>query len=353
MQNITIDDLISLNRELVTLTKSGLSFSLAGSENTGTGNRLSQTSQDDSALLHQINDYLSTFHRSKTSIQEDIATEFPDAINYCRAIAIYESTGSRSLALEQLRFPKRVRAQITSQLTSAIVYPVILSVLVLLGFALICLYTTPTIDAMYEQVQQQPPTSVQFLKRSRELFPVWSVAATLTLFLFLTWWIAKGSKRPWRWIPGNEAYYEASCKAHAANLLSQLIANGCETKLATSLSASHWTATVSTDIPLGEFNRSNQETQNERSKESLPPLMKWAITREDSDGKSLQKILPIISAIYNNTASRDSQGWHAMLPTVVGVAIGGLLVFAYSFSLFNPVIEILEDLANPLTGLGK
>ena len=351
MQNTTINDLISLNRELMTLSKSGLSFSLAGLENTG--NRLSNASQDDSALLDQINDYLSASHRSKSSIQKDIATEFPDAINYCRAIAIYESTGSRSLALEQLRFPKRVLAQITSQLTSAIVYPVILSVLVLLGFALICLYTTPTIAAMYEQVQQQPPASVQFLLISRELFPIWSIAAPLVLFLLLTWWITKGSKKPWRWIPGNEAYYEASCKAHAANLLSQLIANGCETKLATSLSASHWTATVSTDIPLEEFKQSIQEDQNERSKDSLPPLMKWAVTREEADGESLQKMLPIISDIYNNTASRDSQGWHAMPPTVVGVVIGGLIVFAYSFSLFNPVIEILEDLANPLTGLGK
>ena len=73
------------------------------------------------------------------------------------------------------------------------------------------------------------------------------------------------------------------------NLLSQLIANGCETKLATSLSASHWTAKVSTDIPLGEFNQSIQEDQNERSKDSLPPLMKWAVTREDSDGNLFKR----------------------------------------------------------------
>ena len=72
----------------------GLSFSLAGLENTG--NRLTNASQDDSVLLGQINDYLGV-RQSKSSIREDIATEFPTRLITAEQ-CIYESTGSRSLA---------------------------------------------------------------------------------------------------------------------------------------------------------------------------------------------------------------------------------------------------------------
>ena len=169
---------------------------------------------------------------------------------------------------------------------------------------------------MYEQVQQQPPASVHSYDIPGVIFylehcSTYGLISTSDM-------VDHREVRNHGVGAGNEAYYEAGCKAHAQTCFHSL----CEWLRKPNLQRAYRPLVGLQGFhrySAGEFNQSIQEDQNERSKDSLPThevgscqRLRWGIS---------SRVLPIISDIYNNTASRDSQGWHAMLPTVVGVAI--------------------------------
>lgn len=344
MEQITKSSLLRFNEELLLLSKAGISFGLGEFDQLEHDARNGEASDSAETILARVNAFLKESKLSDESIAQAISDNFPNSRNYCRAVAILSTTGSESLALEQLRFPARTKSAITRTIGNSLIYPSILLVFVALGFSVICLFTTPTITNLYEQVQQELPTSVQVLENGRRYLPVWGTALPVAMILFWVWWHRAGKSRSWTWLPGNTSYYQTAIKAHSAHLLGQLLSKGCNPKLAIELASPHKRANTTHIHGLASSASGDSIT-------SLPPLMQWAIQRSDANEQSLQDSLSVVSEIYAKSATRQTRSWRSLLPTILGILFGGLIVFAYSFSLFAPVIEVLYDLASPLGGL--
>ena len=197
MEQITKSSLLRFNEELLLLSKAGISFGLGEFDQLEHDARNVEASDSAETILARVNAFLKGSKLSDESIAQAISDNFPNSRNYCRAVAILSTTGSESLALEQLRFPARTKSAITRTIGNSLIYPSILLVFVALGFSVICLFTTPTITNLYEQVQQELPTSVQVLENGRRYLPVWGTALPVALILFWVWWHRAGKSRSW------------------------------------------------------------------------------------------------------------------------------------------------------------
>ena len=344
MESMSKSALIEFNEEVLSLSKAGIAFDLGKLEHLGQRVQNSAASETTEVFLGRVNAFLESTKISDQSIKQAIAEQFPESPNYCRAVEIYTSTDSRSLALEQLRFPIRINSMVTTTIGNALIYPFILLVFVALGFSVICLFTGPTITSLYDQVQQERPFSVQILDSGRRLLPAWGSAVPLFMVLFWVWWHRAGKSKSWTWLPGNSVYYQAAIKSHSAHLLGQLLSKGCPSELAIHLATPQQPTFASHPDTGGKAMAADPLA-------SLPPLMQWAMQRSDHKEKLLQDTLPVVSEIYAKTAVRQTRAWWSLLPTIIGILLGGLVVFAYSFSLFAPVIQVLHDLASPIGGL--
>lgn len=353
MLKLTKANLTDLNHVLGHLLNAGIPLSIKESIQSA---RITNTADSISSarkFLDQVNDELVASGAITGSIESFISRQFPEALNYQQALEIYAGSGNMSLALEQLRIPTRTRLQATGLLGKALVYPTILAVFVVIGFAIVCGFTTPTIINLYDQAREKPPVSVQFLEAGHDYLPVWLTFFVIAIIGSWIWWIRKGRAYSWRWVPGNQAYYKATEKAHTARIISELLNSGCNPASARFLASQHVG-----EIPTASKGRVANDTENGRTTNpapspTMPPLIEWAIESSEQGGQALQEVLPMISDTYANSARRESQSWQTILPTIAGVTIGGLLIFGYGFSLFMPVIEILHDLGNPLNGLGS
>jgi len=324
MQRLTQEELIHLNHVVDHLLSTGMRLCMTATNQSTKINNMIDSPESNRQLLREVNDFVRS-NRGNETLVNLLADEFPHASNYQRAVAIFESSREETLALEQLRFPSRSQSQISRQVGSAMVYPIMVTLLVAIGFALVCLFTTPTIVSLYAQVQEAPPESVRFLEIARELLPIWFVGILVSVIAVYFWWMKSGRRSSWRWLPGNNAYYQAIEKSHSARLMSQLLNNGCS---------------VSTSMDLAT-----------PSHGAAAPLVSWAIQNSNAIEEPVQEVLPKLAEIYGKQAARESQSWETVLPTIAGLVFGGLLVFAYGFSLFIPVVEMLHDLANPLSNL--
>ena len=339
MESITKQHVIRLNQELIGLVNAGISVSVFESNPLHRKSRRHGSSQTSLRFFYDLNQYLETATLSDESIELAIRERFPEALNYHKALAIFFCNGSGALAFEQLRFPSRTQAKVSRHLSAALVYPAALLILVFLGLLFTCSFTIPTIVDLYEQVDKAPPVSVALLARVQELLPIWAIMTPILILCVWIWWRQIGKNHAWRFFPGNHSYYQATANEHSSRVLSAMIQQGCEETVAVSLAT-----------PGSKSLKPGNRDEN-RSGDSLPPLIHWAIDVSKSSKQPLQELLPVVSDVYKISAHRQIKSWHSILPSIAGICVGGIFVFAYSYSLFAPVIDMLSDLAKPLNGL--
>ena len=352
MLHLTKETLLSLNQLLSHLLSAQVPLSIGETIHSSRAFASQDSLGATQRFLLQVNDVLETAGPINEPMESYVAKQFPKAVNYQHALKIYANSGSISLALEQLRIPTRTRSHATGNLGKALVYPTIVSILVAIGFAIVCVFTTPTITSLYEQAQEHPPAGVQFLELGRNFLYQWLTLFPLILCGIWIWWIKKGKQYAWRWIPGNDAYYKATLKAYTAQLITRLMDSGCEQENAIHLASKQTVITEPNKNGQKVTESSLLERRHQTASPTMPPLINWAIQNSEEDGQPISETLPMISEVYANTAKRESQSWQTVLPMIAGVTFGGILIFSYVFSLFIPIIEMLYDLSNPNNGLG-
>ncbi len=358
MQKISAEELIEFNHDLIEFSNADIVISSGQSHQSAGKNQAVQKQRSFREDLEKLNDALKLADRPDQDVA-NIVFEFPQlGSNYQRAALAYLLTGSTRIALDQLASSARSRAPVTNRLSSALIYPTVLLILTYIGFLITCTTAGPSILMLYDQVSETPPSGVLFLQRSRELIMVWGTLIPLAIAGFWYWWRRRGTRMNWNWIPGNQNYYQTLRNAQATRQLSDLLKHGCDRNSAIALSNPDFELTK--EWLTAAFQSHGQATSKSNriasskvnSPDWLPPLMRWAVESESANSDQPHNALDFVSHTYEKTAGRQIRSWHSLVPSIAGLLIGGLLVLAYGFSLFNPVIQMLYDLASPLTGMG-
>ena len=328
MTDRSIQDVVSFNEELAALAAAGLPLDFGAGGVNPEHHRNDHSLNSISAMLDQVNTALMMRVGQGQSIEQAVTDEALLTPNLRKALLTYLRCDDPRLALDSLASPASSKQRFAAGLGSAMVYPLILLTVAYFGFLYLCQVTGPTIESMYVQMGQTPPAAVSFLSAARNWFPIWGPLVPLLVGATLLWWHLRGSKVSWNWLPGSKRYYEAAANAEHANQLGGMLESGCELE-----------ESLQTVFP--------ESTRIQ----SLPPLLRWAIEADTGD-EPLHSTLRFVARTYQQKAERQERAWSVRTPVLCGLALGGLLVLGYGLSLFLPVVQLLNDVALPLSGRG-
>jgi type II secretory pathway component PulF len=328
MADRSIQDIIAFNEELAALVAAGLPLDLGGTGVNAEHHQDVRSSTETRVMLDQVNTALSRRVGQGQTIEQAVSEEALLTSNLRRALLTYLRSDDARLALESLAAPASSRQRFATGLGSAMVYPMILLTVAYFGLLYLSQVTGTTIESMYVQLEQTPPTAVSLLSGARRWIPIWGTVVPLLVAVTLLWWHLRGSTMSWSWIPGSKRYYDAADNAERANQLAGMLESGCGLE-----------ESLQTVFP--------ESTRIE----SLPPLLHWAIEADTGD-EPLHNTLRFVARTYQQKAERQERAWSLRAPVLCGLAFGGLLVLGYGLCLFVPVVQLLNDVALPVSGLG-
>ncbi len=352
MSTVTLNDVLALNEELAALAEAGIPSNLAPGA----------SPEEFAAVLKQINSSLTL--RSDLGQTLIAATaenqELPPV--YRGALEAGLRSNRLSATLDGISRQASADNELRSTIGRSLIPPMIVLALAYFGFIFLCLYYSPTLKSMYEQVGQTPSWSTNFLVAMREWLPYWATLFPLVMLGAVLRW-----RRGWggwqSWVPGARRYTTAVRNANFAHQLTVLIENGLS--LAESLPVA---AAVTGDAGLIAASAELSEAMSQAMPQAmpqamsaghanekplaadsktllaLPPILRWALTG-DLGEQSLPEILRFAEKTYRQTAERRAATWRTILPATIGAVLGGIVVLAYGLSMFGPFVQLLKDIA--------
>ncbi len=352
MNERSIQDVIELNREIVSLVAAGLPMDFGDVEDS---NRMfGGSSEELRARLDQVTTALMARVGRGQSLHQAVLDEPGVPKNYRRALLTFLICDDSRLALEVMSKPAKAKRQFAGGVGGALVYPLIILAIAYAGFLYLCTYTGSTIESMYLQMGQAPSVAAHFLVKARELIPIWGPLVPLLIAASLFWWTRRGRTLSWRWLPGSKRYYDAVRHAQLAEYLAGMMDGGCTLNEALA-AAFPETAASGTSGTVRGGPVANQVDQSSslasQSIKDFPPLLRWAI-EGNSGEESPAKVMKFVAMTYRETAKQRERVWRFLAPLMCGLAFGGVIVLAYGVSLFLPIAQLLRDVAAAGINLG-
>ena len=336
MSKIILNDVLALNRELAALAEAGIPSNLAPGA----------SPEEFTEVLQQIDSSLTL--RSKLGQSLITATaenqELPPV--YRSALEAGLRSNRLSATLDGLSRQASADSELRSTIGRSLIPPLIVLVLAYFGFIVLCLYYSPTVEGMYEQVGQAPSRSTMFLVTMRAWLPYWATILPLLILGAVFFW-RRGCGGLQRLVPGSQSYTTAVRNANFSHQLTVLIENGLSLtdSLPVAAAVTGDAGLIVAAAYLSEV-PAHEETPAANSKvlQALPPILRWALTG-DLGEQSLPEVLRFAERMYRHKAERRAATWRTILPATIGAVLGGLVVLAYGWSLFGPFTQLLEDLA--------
>jgi type II secretory pathway component PulF len=234
-----------------------------------------------------------------------------------------------SAALDPLTTPTRDRQDVIRNVNVALLQPLAIFTLAFLAFLLLCWFTVPRLEALYTQNWITPTGVLAVLLTMRDTLPIWGIAIPMGLLAMCGVWKHQSSRLSiHRLLPGGRRYLQLLCHANFADQVSTLIKNNVPLEQAMLLA----------DPELGAKYIANRD--------AAPPLLRWALTG-DLGGEPLWSVLRFVSLTYRQVGEQYASVWRAVLPTVLGAIVGGVIVFVYGLCLFLPMIDALNMISLP------
>ena len=291
-------------------------------------------------------------------IKEAIAA-MPDLpVRYRTAALTWLECDDPAIALDFVTTPGVAQQNLSRSLGQSLLYPMIVLALTYVAFLFLCNVTSPQMDAIYEQLGKAPSDSLSFLATCRESMPIWGIAIPLLAILSVIWWKKRGANRQWSWLPGSRRYFDANRNAGVARQMARMIDGGMSLENAVALSLPTIgvgsSSVGSNSVDSGGASSSGAHlggaslsgVEGRRSSEALSPLLDWAI-HSDIETQPRSRVLSMVADTYSRTARRRASILRVAIPAVLGVLIGGVLVFGYGLSFFMPMIELLKEISAP------
>ena len=330
MPEVTLDEILSLNEELLALAEEGVPSQEAA----------------DGGVIQRINKSLSVRSSLGQSLLDATVGNDDLPVVYRSALEVGLRAGSLTPTMEGLDMPVSAEEQLRRTLRRAFVPTLISAAIAYAGFMVMCLYYAPSIEALYLQTQEQPSWPAGFILAMRDTMPTWRVLVPI-LFLagiYLWWsdWI------PWQeWVPGTQRYRAAVRNANFACQLKTLLRNGVSLPESLPIGASVTgdKELIQAATSLSEAHRRGELSSGDADFfKPLPPLLHWALTH-DLGGQSLADVLEFAEKSYRWRAERLAEKWHVGLPIAISTVVGGSIVLVFGLVLFGPFVQLLQDLA--------
>ena len=333
MSDVTLNEVMAMNDELASFAELGIPSHLASDKQT----------EDIRDTLQNINVSLSLRSSLGQTLEAAVAenSDLPPA--YRNALLAGLQSDNLSATLDGIDRRPAADGAVRNTLGRSLVSPLILLVLGFFAFIFLCLFVSPALERMYEQVGETPSGPVSFLVLMRNGLPYWAVLVPLLIVAAVVCW-RRGWGGGYRLLPGARNYAKAVRNANFCSQMAWLLDSGATLKESLPVAAGV-TGDREFIAACEAVSREGEADTHSEALRPLPPLLRWALT-EELGNQSLPEILRFAESAYRRSAERRAATWQVALPTIIGAALGGAIVLAYGLSVFGPIVRLLDDLSS-------
>jgi type II secretory pathway component PulF len=227
----------------------------------------------------------------------------------------------------------------------SLIYPFIVCCLAFVGLIGFCLFFVPVLQSTYVSMRLPAGAGLQILQSLRRTLPYWASAVPLTALVIAGW---RTRSRPrWRVLPGTRKAAFDERSATFADAVATLLETGLSYAESLRVAADAWNEASkieATRLLAAALDQGQTISESSLSAASFPPFLRWALVGiEPVTGRA--RALRTAASVYRQSAARRRRRVQAVVPLVIGLALGGTAALLYGLALFVPVIEMLRSLA--------
>ncbi len=311
-----LDDVLLFNDYLLKLVCAGVPIGLDGKGAT----------EDLLDIISKINSSFAMGVAKGDSVRQILESSQELPCQYRSALSTWLFCDQSPDALKALNDCASGRRDMQKLLGFSMLQPLILSVLVYLGFLLTLLYLAPKINAISQQMHASPGLGLRFLTFATQTMWLWSIAVPLLISLGFCLWLRYRSEWSYLWLPGRQGIADLIGKANYADSVANLI--------------EHNFSEVQARTRIGSLENHVAKVR------PMPPMLQWAFGSDVGNGERANALHASASA-YRNLAQSRLRRLNGLFPVLFSAVLGGALVLLYGLSLFGPMIELLHSLSHP------
>lgn len=346
-ESVSLEQLIALNDEIISLVRAGVPLELG----------LKELGGDESAALEQISTRLAERMNRGETLPMALAAEgdrFPRV--YRVVVEAGLKSGRLSVALEAVSGFAWELLDLRRRIGLALLYPMIVF---LLAYGLFFVFLLEMVHRFRDarlDFGLPMSTSLKVLGYLEETAGYWGWIPPVCVLLLVIWWMLNGGaqllnftglSRPLGWIPGLKRIGTNYRSANFAELLGMLVEHEVPLPEGVVLAAD-----ATGDRPMQQSARAVAEatmqgrTLNQYSWEAqgFSPYLRWLLLRGQREA-GLSQSLRLASDMYRRRAVNQTEWFKITFPIMAGLGIGGVTTFFYALAMFLPFIEMLRDLA--------
>ncbi len=307
-----LDDVLLFNDYLLKLAQAGVPIGL-------------DTSGDTEGLLEKlskINSHFAIGIAGGSSVRQMLETSQELPSTYRTSLSTWLFCDQSPDAIKSLSDCASGRRDMQKLVGYSTLQPLILAVLVYMGFLFLLVTLWPKMHALSQQIRATPGWGLSFLAFAMQTIRLWAVAVPLLILITFLIWRRQRAHWSFSWLPGRRGIAESIQKANYLDGLANLMEHNYSDSQASN-------AIGSRDI--------------EAAKDS--PLMQWALG-DGVESTERANALHASAGVYRRLAQSRSDRLRTLFPIFLGAFVGGGLVLFYGLSLFVPMIEILLSLTS-------
>lgn len=352
-RSIGLEDLIALNEEIAALARAGVPLELGLDEAKGRW----------SGRLRELTERLTQRMKQGASLAEALEAEGERLPSVYRAVVEAGlKAGRLPEALESLARSARALSELRGRIVLACLYPGIVLVLAYILFVAFVLAMVPRLQETYDAFRLPVGEALEILQALQATVGYWGPGIpAIVILVALGRMIRLRSERGppgdrrWRsgvsagfgWLPGMRRLRADWNRASFTEIAAILLEHDVPLPQTLTLAAA---ATGDAAIVSGARSVADNVREGQSLSQSLqtwrvfPPFMQWMLSRGEQQG-NLPAALRHLRGIYRRRALYRANWFKVVLPVALVVLIGGGAVLVYGFTLFLPVIDLLEGLS--------
>jgi general secretion pathway protein F len=342
-RSVSLEQLVALNDEIAALVRGGVPLELG----------LREMGTLAGGAMGQISTALAGRMQTGVSLSDALRAE-GDRIPtvYRTVVEAGLRAGRLAVALESMSNFGRELLELRRQISSALVYPLIVFAL---AYGLFLVFTVDLIERFretYELFRFPMHTGLQWLVWISDRVATWWWGPPAVVIGMIVWWWSTGSAhilsfsgtaRPLGWVPGLGRIGRYFQYANFAELLALLIEHQVPLADGLRLSAD---ATGDERLKKAAHRMADAVARGDQSPASeaaFPPFLDWVL-RQGARGGSPARLLRHAAGFYRRRAVNLAHWFRLTFPMLAAVLIGGGITTLYALALFGPMGSLLRDL---------